>query len=289
MRDRSLVAFSLLSQMSVGAFWMLGVLHCWVIRQAGVAAAEALTQAPLLVVDLLMISGLVASFFHLGAPGRAWRTVANLSSSWLSREVLFALLFAGATVLLGAMQWFDLGISVLRSMVGGVAALLGLLLIVSMAKAYRLRTIPAWDTWATPATFLITALLLGGLGAGTMLGLISGSGYEMRQAAQQWIALGAMVLLCMQLLVTLLWVMGISATPGAAMQAATRVSHIHGTIFRMRLGLMVAAVVVAGAALAPWAEEHTADAAITLAFGLALIAEVLGRMLFYEARVRHGV
>jgi anaerobic dimethyl sulfoxide reductase subunit C (anchor subunit) len=289
MRDRSLVAFSLLSQMSVGTFWMLGVLRFWVARQAGVAAAEALTQAPLLVVDLLMISGLVASFFHLGAPNRAWRAVANVRSSWLSREVLFALLFAGATVLLGAMQWFDFGISALRSMVGGLAALLGLLLIVSMAKAYRLRTIPAWDMWATPATFLITALLLGGLGAGAMLGLGSSSGYEMLQAAQQWIALGAIVLLCLQLLVTLLWIMGISAAPGAALQAATRISRDHGMIFGARLALTVAAVVAAGAALAPWVEEVTADVAITLAFGLVLIAEVLGRMLFYVARVRHGV
>jgi DMSO reductase iron-sulfur subunit len=115
------------------------------------------------------------------------------------------------------------------------------------------------------------------------------SGYEMRQAARQWIALGAIVLLCIQLLVTLLWVMGISATPGAALQAATRVSHIHGMIFRMRLALMVAAVVAASAALARWGAEVTADMAINLAFGLVLIAEVLGRMLFYEARVRHGV
>ena len=55
MRDRSLVAFTLLSQMAVGALWMLGVLRFWVARQAGVAAAEALTKAPLLVAGLLML------------------------------------------------------------------------------------------------------------------------------------------------------------------------------------------------------------------------------------------
>ena len=109
MRDRSLVAFTLLSQMAVGGLWILGVLRIWVAWQAGVATAEALTAGPLLVVGLLMILALVASLLHLGAPGEAWRVVANVRSSWLSREILFALLFGGTSVLLGAMQWFGWG------------------------------------------------------------------------------------------------------------------------------------------------------------------------------------
>jgi anaerobic dimethyl sulfoxide reductase subunit C (anchor subunit) len=289
MRDRSLVAFTLLSQMAVGGLWMLGMLRFWMARQAGVAAAESLTKAPLLVAGLLMLLGLVASVFHLGAPSKAWRAVANVRSSWLSREVLFALLFAGASILLAAMQWFDWGSAALRSAMSGLAALLGLLLLLSMANGYRLRTVPAWDTWATPVTFLVVALLLGGLGTGTMLGLVPSTGNETVRAAQQWIALGAIVLLCMELLVTLLWVMAISAERGAAWRAANKVTREYGTVFRLRLALTVAAVVAAGASLAPWAKGGTTELAIALAFGLVLIAEVLGRVLFYEARVRHGV
>jgi DMSO reductase anchor subunit len=36
----------------------------------------------------LLIAGLVASFFHLGRPERAWRAAAKWRTSWLSREVL---------------------------------------------------------------------------------------------------------------------------------------------------------------------------------------------------------
>jgi anaerobic dimethyl sulfoxide reductase subunit C (anchor subunit) len=284
-----LVAFTLLSQMAVGGLWMLGALRFWIAWQAGIAAAEALTKVPLLAAGLLMILALVASFFHLGAPGRAWRVVANVRSSWLSREILLALLFAGTSVLLGAMQWFGWGFAPLRSTLAGLAALLGLLLLLSMANAYRLRTVPAWDTWATPAAFLMAALLLGGLGAGTMMSLAPGTGGELVQAAQRWITLGAMVLLCTELLVTLLWVMAISTGRGAAWRAAIKVTREHGTIFRLRLALTVAAVVAAGAVLAPWSRGGRAGVAIILAFGLVLMAEVLGRVLFYEARVRHGV
>jgi DMSO reductase anchor subunit len=47
---------------------------------------------------LLMLAGLVASFFHLGHPERAWRAVAMWRTSWLSREVI-ALPAAMVTVL----------------------------------------------------------------------------------------------------------------------------------------------------------------------------------------------
>jgi len=37
---------------------------------------------------LLLIAGLIASFFHLGHPERAWRAAAKWRTSWLSREVI---------------------------------------------------------------------------------------------------------------------------------------------------------------------------------------------------------
>jgi DMSO reductase anchor subunit len=36
----------------------------------------------------LLVAGLIASFFHLGRPERAWRAAAKWRTSWLSREVL---------------------------------------------------------------------------------------------------------------------------------------------------------------------------------------------------------
>jgi hypothetical protein len=95
--------------------------------------------------------------------------------------------------------------------------------------------------------------------------------------------------LSVDLLVILIWIAGMSAAPGAAALAAARITQEHGTIFRVRLALTVAAVAVSGAALTPWGKGARAGAIIALAFGLVLTAEVLGRVLFYEARVRHGV
>lgn len=264
MKERSLVAFTLLSQMAVGSFWVLVGLRAWAAWRVGTEAAGTLTDGALLVVGPVMLLGIVSSLFHLGAPFKSWQAIANLRSSWLSREVLFALLFAAGTLLFAALQWLDLGPSAARSVLAGTVSLLGLALLVSMTRAYRLRTVPAWDTWTTPAAFLITACLLGGLGVGVALGDSSGVSSELLGAARQWIALGAIVLLSMELFVILIWIAGMSAAPGAALRAAARITQEHGRLFRVRLALTVAAVVVSGAALAPWGKGARASAMIAL-------------------------
>src|ERR1700754_4895733 len=52
-------------------------------------------------VCLLGVLGLVASFFHLGHPERAWRAVAMWRTSWLSRECLAVPSFLALAFLYG--------------------------------------------------------------------------------------------------------------------------------------------------------------------------------------------
>jgi DMSO reductase anchor subunit len=54
-----------------------------------------------LIALLLLIGGLVASFFHLGHPERAWRSAAKWRTSWLSREVIVLPAFMGVVFLYG--------------------------------------------------------------------------------------------------------------------------------------------------------------------------------------------
>ena len=49
-----------------------------------------------------LVAGLVASFFHLGRPKRAWRAAAMWRTSWLSREVIVLPAFMGIVFLFGA-------------------------------------------------------------------------------------------------------------------------------------------------------------------------------------------
>ena len=49
--------------------------------------------------------GLLASFFHLGRPERAWRSASMWRTSWLSREVIALPLFMAGAAAWGAAHW----------------------------------------------------------------------------------------------------------------------------------------------------------------------------------------
>lgn len=60
--------------------------------------------------------GLLASFFHLGHPERAWRT------SWLSRECLCLPVFLACGALYGIAHWFGTPWSLAIGVIGVVAS-----------------------------------------------------------------------------------------------------------------------------------------------------------------------
>lgn len=117
---------------------------------------------------VLLAGGLLASFFHLGHPERAWRSAARWRTSWLSREVIALPAFMGAVALYGALHvlgWNPV-IAVLGGgtafhltvAVGAVGVILCLTLFLCTGMIYAcLRFL---QEWASPLT-VINFLLLG--------------------------------------------------------------------------------------------------------------------------------
>lgn len=173
--EPSLVAFTLLAQAAAGVVWAAGAHRLL----APTAAATALPLA-LRLAALLLGAGIMASLLHLGRPRRAWRALANLRTSWLSREILST----------GA---FGLG---LAALVLRPAALLHLLVVLAaaamvhaMAAVYRVRTIPAWDRPRTTIEFFATAALLGVGTWGAVVAVHAGSAAAAAAALSALLAL----------------------------------------------------------------------------------------------------
>lgn len=125
-----------------------------------------------LVALLLSGLGLLASFFHLGRPERAWRSAAMWRTSWLSREVIALPLFMLALVVYGMAHWLGWGGT---RLIGGVAALVCLALFVCTAMIYA--SVRFLQEWASPLT-LLNYLLLGcasGLTLATLLAALLGA------------------------------------------------------------------------------------------------------------------
>jgi sulfite dehydrogenase (quinone) subunit SoeC len=99
--------------------------------------------------------GLLASFFHLGHPERAWRAAAMWRTSWLSREVIALPLFMAGLAAWGAAHFF--GWPGTRQL-GVAASLLCLALFVCTAMIYA--SIKFLREWASPLT-LVNYTLLG--------------------------------------------------------------------------------------------------------------------------------
>ncbi|HEX6318752.1 MAG TPA: DmsC/YnfH family molybdoenzyme membrane anchor subunit [Burkholderiales bacterium] len=96
----------------------------------------------------LLAAGLLASFFHLGRPERAWRSAAMWRTSWLSREVIVLPAFMAAVFAWGAAHWF--GISSIW--IGVVGVVLAAVLFICTGMIYA--CLKFLQEWHTPLTVI---------------------------------------------------------------------------------------------------------------------------------------
>jgi DMSO reductase anchor subunit len=114
----------------------------------------------------MLIGGLVASFFHLGHPERAWRAAARWRTSWLSREVIVLPALMGAVFVYGLVHWlgWDLGVIGIETDVpgdltliigaGGVLFAFALFLCTGMIYAC-IKFLREWATWLTVVNYTL--------------------------------------------------------------------------------------------------------------------------------------
>jgi anaerobic dimethyl sulfoxide reductase subunit C (anchor subunit) len=303
-REWALITFTLLMQMSVGAFLVLGVVHFFAGRTAGEAEADRLSDRALLGIGPVVVLSLLVSLFHLGNPLNAFRAVANLGTSWLSREILFSVLFTAAGALFALMQWRKLASFAVRNLVAWLAALLGVGLVFSMSEVYRLPTQPAWDTLATPVSFFASAILLGALAMGAAF--VANYAFVQRvnpgcaeaqcqllRAALRWIAVTAIVVLGIELITVPLQLTYLAAGSPAAVASVALLAGKYGLVLALRLAL----VFVGAGVLVVFLYQNAASSGrerlmgnlAYATFALVLVGEVLARYLFYTAHVKIGL
>ncbi len=265
MKEGPLVAFTVLSQMAVGAFLTLAALELWGGPLAADPAARGLASGILLAIGAVTVAALAVSLLHLGSPAVAWRTIGNLRSSWLSREVALAIAFAACGAAFAALRATERGAPGLRAVLASATALSGVALVYAMSRIYRVRTVPAWNSPLTTASFFATTLLLGTLGVGAGLALAPDVPAALLAAPLRGIAGVAAVGFAAAGLVAAL------AARGRGILDLTRRALL-------LVGLALVAEALLGAGHAP--------AMLAAAFAVALAAEALGRHLFYLEGLR---
>ncbi|RYV49292.1 dimethyl sulfoxide reductase anchor subunit family protein, partial [Pengzhenrongella frigida] len=165
-----MIIFTVLGQMSVGAFVVLGIVQVAAARRYGAGAIDKVTDPALYAIGPALVLGLGASMLHMNDITNTLNVVRHLGTSPLSAEIVFGVAFAGLGFVFAAAQWFKWGTPRLRQVLAGLTALVGLGLVASMSMIYyTLVTVPAWHSWATPVQFFTTTFLLGTLAVGAAL------------------------------------------------------------------------------------------------------------------------
>ncbi len=136
--------FMALYAAELGAFGVVTAADLRVFILAGSALTLALSGL-----------GLLASFFHLGRPLRAWRSAAMWRTSWLSREVIALPVFMAGVFAYGIAHGLRLGGTV---PLGALAMVASIALFVCTGMVYA--SIRFLQEWASPLT-LLNFLLLG--------------------------------------------------------------------------------------------------------------------------------
>ncbi len=180
----------------------------WVIGATGGHEGGAFYAYGSLLVLAFLGAGLIASFFHLAHPERAWRAASQWRTSWLSREVLALPAVMGTVVLYGGLHWLDwrpvlmtfgnlkdLDLTMAAGYLGVIAAI-GLFVCTGMIYA----CMKFIQEWASPLTVLNYGLM------GTASGFVLAAAYAavMNSPLMDFFAAGALGLTVLALMGRLL-------------------------------------------------------------------------------------
>ena len=149
----SIILFTTLSGAGLGLGFWLGA------ASFGVDVAGTVTGAGAAI--LLAGVGLSCSVFHLRRPSRAWRSLSQWRSSWLSREGILAPAALIVLFLQAGASWLDLPVA---GWSGPAAAILCFAAVLATSMIYaQIKAVPAWSTPLTPLVFLTFAAAGGAL------------------------------------------------------------------------------------------------------------------------------
>jgi anaerobic dimethyl sulfoxide reductase subunit C (anchor subunit) len=303
-REWALIVFTVLTQMSVGSFLVLGVVHFFAARKAGMEEADRLSDRALLSIVVVLALAMLASLLHLGNPINAPRAVTNVATSWLSREVLSGVVFAILGAIFAVTQWRKMASFAVRNVIAWITAVIGLVLVFCESMIYMLPTAPSWNTLTTPISFYTTTLLLGSLAMGAAF--VANYAYvqrknpgcadvqcELMRGALRWIAIASILLVGIDLVVIPVYVALLATGPSAAISSAKLIVDQFMSVFVLRLVLAFIGAGVFGVFLYQNAQSAGREKILGYqaysAFVLVLVAEVLGRFLFYATHIRIGV
>ena len=304
-REWALPVYTILMQLAVGTLLSLWLIRTAGIRQYGPSMTDHIIRLPVLAVFLTIIAAIAGSHFHLSHPLLSLLAALNLRSSWLSREIVFTILFFLAVGWLSYLQWFAAGYARLKTGLGWLGIIVGSLSVYCMSKIYLLPTHSSWNSPLTVISFLLTALILGVTAVAVMLVINLKVSEKVVDEAETtackqlirqsfvWLAGAAFIVAVLNLALNLWLITRLSQGDISAQTSLVLLLGLYQPLFGLRYIALFTGVgwfgLTAFVLYRTGKTQYEITGPIYLACLLVLIAEILGRFLFYATHVRMGI
>jgi anaerobic dimethyl sulfoxide reductase subunit C (anchor subunit) len=302
-REWALLIFTILGQIAAGSLLVLLIVRAYIVLKSGVERADRFTDGPLFIVVPLMGLALLSSLLHLGSPLHILNATPNLGTSWLSREVVFSVTFLILAAVYTLLQWRKIGGDTLRTVIGWIAALAGVVQVYGMGMVYMIRTQPAWNTVATPINFYTTTLLMGVVTIAAALVINynrlnkdakkAEKELVMLREVLQGLAIASIVLLGVEFLVMPLYLGYLSLQGPVALESLNMMVGTFGSMLALRLFFVFVGAGILAAYLyrnaSVLGKESTLSTLVYSSLILVLASEIMGRFIFYATHVRIGL
>lgn len=161
LREWALPLYTILMELAAGALLILWTIRLVSLPRLGRKKLDRIVRNPLLVILFTIFVAMIGAHFHLSRPYFSFLAILNFRTSWLSREIVFTILFFLTTGYLWYLQWFDRGQPAVKDALGWIALAFGFAATYCMSRIYLLPTQTAWNTPITILSFYVTTLLLG--------------------------------------------------------------------------------------------------------------------------------
>jgi anaerobic dimethyl sulfoxide reductase subunit C (anchor subunit) len=226
---------------------------------------------------------LIFSVFHLGDPIGAPRSLFNLGSSWLSREILTC----SAFLILWIVFWWLSRKGKEVSALGWLTAFVGLTVIFSMSNIYSSSVRPAWDNSNTFVAFFGATLAMGVLGAISVVAFaMKGNTYSavLLKTLKNMAYIGALGIV-LPLLNLPLFISGLKSSGSTAETSAQILTGNMGVLAVSSMFLLLGIALLLHSLYKEGAKPKRFAGIIYLALALIIAGEAVSRYLFYAIGV----
>lgn len=304
LREWALPVYTILMQLAVGSLFILWLIRSYAVSRFNSHEIDKITQNPMLVIAFTALVAMVGAHFHLSKPLQSFMAILNLKTSWLSREIVFNILFLFIISSLLYLHQFYTDYRRLIDWLGWLAILLGCAMIYSMASIYLIPTQVAWNSTSVIISFYITAVMLGAMTIACLMMLdlkfaeIKGSediALRVQVIRHTFAGLTGLTILLVVLTLSIIYIqVNLLAVGDPIARTSLRLlMELYMPLFVGRQAFLLVAPISMWFAVSRMyrAKNLPQDLMMPVYISclMILIGEIIGRFLFYATHIRVGI